>query len=1147
VSDKPTYKCPRCGENHYFDSKIGRGHLKYVNKKKAPEEHGALMGRLLTEEGIQPHPAGATPEDAAPADPEVIKQLQEEHGVEVPKQSWGVNVATPEERAERGIVARYRDANWRWQGKYTKEHEEQGREAGRLARQKAIGDNLPQIRDVVSQDIQGSRLTQDRVLAGITYLIDKHFLRVGSETYAEESDTFGASSLRKKHVTKIDGDEVHIDFTGKKQHPWSVVVKDADFAKLARSMMTQGSVKADTPLFQFRRSFKQQGRKSEVRSVTDNHVRTYLKKIADDKTVTPHAFRSYHATRLFTDKAMERGLPYPPGTTPTDAHLDQINRNIKEIIAELAPIFGHDKPETTEKSYISSAAIDAYRAGHPMFHGEEQAAKSYGAWRTDSEERFQQFLESIGEDFGWDEDVHEQIDPHDGSDYLEPPPASDGEVAEAPDGEAPGAEAVEEAVTRSLPSPVLDRLVGGADIENGCVHGVAISKGLCYTFAVKSGTCEAVSRLVPDQARGHLLFAAMADQLSKGKRGARKPGHKYIHRYWKNGRWRYQYSDKAARNHGNEDLPEAALGQTRHSLPIHEPHTEDHTAEEAFHHAAERTKTWVTINHPQTGEPWIEVMHRPHVAAKNFWWRPFVAGRSSKDKSGTRRVRGTTIEKMIAVESTEGSTHDKPYRVIQDVGGANWLSVRKLPPGGKFGFHVLDLRSGKNWERGTNSQGYFVDEASLDERVKAERTSQRRARKKGKFYPFKGQGSPVVNTERKPVTAVLESGDLPYTSGKIKLWGKEREGALIPVIDNTFITGLMKENAAIIRSAINSALRRFDMGLSQVGKDRLDDVMQSVGASIVTGLRRYDPTKGGYEAYLKTKLREDLASQATKSPLMGEIRRVADDHFRGKGEVTVVGETGEHSDVFERTAAGASPGTSVRRTGADAEQALREWRTHQQEEFLSWVQRNPHQAQTDVGGTMFYEKVSNELEGVQSLSSARKFADQYTGRFGIQPNARVFVQADVGLGKQEHHLRADQIIDRRQQAAAASQVVDQFVKKDKIKRRALKRFFHAHASGENLSGLVEEMVHDLLPQYRRRKGMKETSPEEFGDVLRQWISTTGKEIAQSKEYRFAKGLLYNESVRKLNPAVFNAALAIAQDRHEGERAQKALPTLREEA
>ena len=43
-------------------------------------------------------------------------------------------------------------------------------------------------------------MPRDKVLAAAMRLLDRGFFRIGSENYAEENDTYGIATMRKRHV-----------------------------------------------------------------------------------------------------------------------------------------------------------------------------------------------------------------------------------------------------------------------------------------------------------------------------------------------------------------------------------------------------------------------------------------------------------------------------------------------------------------------------------------------------------------------------------------------------------------------------------------------------------------------------------------------------------------------------------------------------------------------------------------------------------------------------------------------------------------------------------------------------------------------------------------------------------------------------------
>src|SRR5207302_1710519 len=73
---------------------------------------------------------------------------------------------------------------------------------------------LPRLRKILARDLARPELDRRRVLACAVRLLDLGFFRIGSEGYAEENQSFGLATMRKKHVL-IDGDVVTFDYRAK--------------------------------------------------------------------------------------------------------------------------------------------------------------------------------------------------------------------------------------------------------------------------------------------------------------------------------------------------------------------------------------------------------------------------------------------------------------------------------------------------------------------------------------------------------------------------------------------------------------------------------------------------------------------------------------------------------------------------------------------------------------------------------------------------------------------------------------------------------------------------------------------------------------------------------------------------------------------
>ena len=74
--------------------------------------------------------------------------------------------------------------------------------------------SLPRLRKRVAKDLELDGMPREKALACATRLLDLGFFRIGSEDYAEENDTYGLATMKKRHVS-VDGDEVTFDYEAK--------------------------------------------------------------------------------------------------------------------------------------------------------------------------------------------------------------------------------------------------------------------------------------------------------------------------------------------------------------------------------------------------------------------------------------------------------------------------------------------------------------------------------------------------------------------------------------------------------------------------------------------------------------------------------------------------------------------------------------------------------------------------------------------------------------------------------------------------------------------------------------------------------------------------------------------------------------------
>lgn len=154
-----------------------------------------------------------------------------------------------------------------------------------------FGPRLSAIRADV--DVQLRRRTFDRplVLASMLRIVDACGLRVGSESYAEENDSYGLSTLTKRHV-RVRGGSVDFGFPAKSGKQAMVTLPDRAVARVIGKLLDQRG----------RRLFTVDGDPIGADEVNDR-----LSDLAGAR-VTAKDFRTWHGTRV-AFASLRRHLP----------------------------------------------------------------------------------------------------------------------------------------------------------------------------------------------------------------------------------------------------------------------------------------------------------------------------------------------------------------------------------------------------------------------------------------------------------------------------------------------------------------------------------------------------------------------------------------------------------------------------------------------------------------------------------------------------------------------------------------------------------------------------------------------------------------------------------------------------------------------
>jgi DNA topoisomerase I len=215
------------------------------------------------------------------------------------------------------------------------------RDEAKFERMVKLSDVLWKVRERVERDIALPGLQRKTVMATIVWLLERTLIRVGSHELAKENNSFGLTTLRRRHVS-IDGATLRFEFRGKSGVAHAVAVTDRRIARIVQRCRELPG----RELFQY---VDARGRRQIVYA---DDVNTYLRKITG-RDVTAKDFRTWAGTMIAAQSLRELG----PASTKRDAE-----RNVLCAIDRTAERLGNTRA-VCRKYYIHPVLIEAYLEG----------------------------------------------------------------------------------------------------------------------------------------------------------------------------------------------------------------------------------------------------------------------------------------------------------------------------------------------------------------------------------------------------------------------------------------------------------------------------------------------------------------------------------------------------------------------------------------------------------------------------------------------------------------------------------------------------------------------------------------------------------------------------------------------------------------
>lgn len=215
------------------------------------------------------------------------------------------------------------------------------RDEAKYERMLGFGQALPGIRRQLDAALSLTGLPREKILAAIVYLLQATTMRIGNREYARSNQSFGMTTLRKKHV-RIDGTQIQFEFRGKSGVRHSITLHDRRLARIIQRTR-------DLPgqeLFQY---VDDEGQRHSIGSAD---VNDYLRQLSG-QDYTAKDFRTWAGTVLAA-VTLQENIQFESEI--------QAKKNIAQAIEMVAKKLGNT-PAICRKCYIHPGVIDAYLDG----------------------------------------------------------------------------------------------------------------------------------------------------------------------------------------------------------------------------------------------------------------------------------------------------------------------------------------------------------------------------------------------------------------------------------------------------------------------------------------------------------------------------------------------------------------------------------------------------------------------------------------------------------------------------------------------------------------------------------------------------------------------------------------------------------------
>ena len=202
------------------------------------------------------------------------------------------------------------------------------REEYKFARLWKIGNELPSMRRKLYSIFKNKKTDKTYVLAAITKVLDNTGLRIGSPSSAKKNQTYGISTLKKRHL-KCEDDDISLEFSGK----GGVEITREIENSAVKTILEDFYERPGELLFQYKEE-------DTLNSVSPAQINNFISELSTIE-MTAKEFRTWRASALFVKFWLRKD-----GTTKT----------LGNLLEDVSQFIGNT-PSILRNSYIHPVLI----------------------------------------------------------------------------------------------------------------------------------------------------------------------------------------------------------------------------------------------------------------------------------------------------------------------------------------------------------------------------------------------------------------------------------------------------------------------------------------------------------------------------------------------------------------------------------------------------------------------------------------------------------------------------------------------------------------------------------------------------------------------------------------------------------------------